>query len=310
LARIIANVSKMSFIDYVTQEIFFSLGLRHTTFDYADSETLAMGYAKIDGWKEEAHQASGAFSSIGGVITTLDDLVAWTHYLSSAFDPNEPELGPLKKSSRREMQNIHQDVSRYRGSTKANDFNHGYGFGLRIEENFVLGKIAGHTGGYPGFGTHMVWHTDSGISVIALANGRYADPVRVSTPALKAIISALPPTPRVITRELEFIRTKVVELVTEWSESIADTYFAINMDLDFPREIRRAEISRALSQCGAIGDNFTIRESYNASHLKWIMHGEKKDLEIEIWLAPLAPLQLQVLKVSAVDLFNTGLHEG
>ncbi|MEN9325099.1 MAG: hypothetical protein RL414_853, partial [Actinomycetota bacterium] len=55
---------------------------------------------------------------------------------------------------------------------------------------------------------------------------------------------------------------------------------------------------------------FTIRESYNASHLKWIMHGEKKDLEIEIWLAPLAPLQLQVLKVSAVDLFNTGLHEG
>lgn len=312
LARIIANVSKMSFIQFVTQEIFSSLGLRNTTFDYREAHNLAMGYANIDGWKEEAHQSPGAFSSIGGAITTLDDLVVWSHYLSSAFDPDEPELGPLKKSSRREMQNIHQDIPVMRGFSQAHEYKgiRGYGFGLRIEENFQLGKFAGHTGGYPGFGTHMIWHAPSGISIIALANGRYADPVQVSTPALKTIIESLPPKKISITRELEFIRAKTFELVTRWDDAKADTFFAVNMDLDYPRDLRRNKIEEVLSECGAISEEHHLIESYNNSHLKWVQRGSKRNLQLEILLAPLAPLQLQVLKVSAVNLFDTGFNEG
>ena len=310
LARIISNVSKMSFVQYVTQEIFFALGLRNTTFDFTESRELAMGYVKLDQWVEEPHQGPGAFSSIGGVITTLDDLIAWSHYLSSAFNPTEPELGPLKKSSRREMQSISQSGPVARGVKKPSEYRgvEGYGFGLRIEENVELGKIAGHTGGYPGFGSHMAWHCESGVSIFALANGRYTDPVDATLPALREVLSILPKKSLSITPELEFARNKVIEIISSWDEATTNAYFAVNMDLDFPREFRKNQISQALVETGALTSEFDLLESFNNSHLKWIQRGEKKGLQIEIWLAPLAPLQLQVLKVSAVDFLHTGLN--
>ena len=312
LARIISNISKMSYVEYVTQEIFFALGLRKTTFDFTESRQIATGYVKLDQWVEEPHQGPGAFSSIGGVITTLDDLVAWSHYLSSAFNPAEPELGPLKKSSRREMQNISQSGPVARGSKKPSEYKgpHGYGFGLRVEENFELGKIAGHTGGYPGFGSHMAWHGESGVSIFALANGRYTDPVEATLPALREVLATLPRKELSITPELEFIRSKVIEIISAWDEATTNAYFAVNMDLDYPREFRTNQISKALIETGALSGKYELLESFNNSHLKWLQHGEKMSLQIEIWLAPLAPLQLQVLKVSAVDLFHAGLNEG
>lgn len=312
LARIISNVSKMSYVQYVTQEIFFALGLRNTTFDFTDSHELAKGYAKLDQWVEEPHQGPGAFSSIGGVITTLDDLVAWSHYLSSAFNPSTPEQGPLKSSSRREMQSISQSGPEARGGKKPSEYQgpQGYGFGLRVEENIEFGKIAGHTGGYPGFGTHMAWHCESGLSIFALANGRYADPVDATLPALREVLTVLPKKALVLTLELEFARSKVLEIITAWDESTTNTFFAVNMDLDYPREFRKDQISQALIKTGTLTAQYELLESYNRSHLKWLQHGEKKSLQIEIWLAPLAPLQLQVLKVSAVDFFHTGLNKG
>ena len=302
LARIIAQASNMSFIEYVTQEIFFSLGLRSTTFDFTEAKNLAMGYAMLDEWTPEPHQTPGAFSSIGGVITTLDDLVAWTNYLSSAFDPASPEHGPLKKSSRREMQSIHRDIPK--SPNKDNDLsrigNSGYGFGLVVEDDIDFGKIASHSGGYPGFGAHMRWHCEKGISVIALANGRYAGPVIGATPALRALLAEIPLETVPVTLELEFIREKIVGLIKNWKEETADTFFAVSMDLDFPRDYRKAKIEEALLETGELSPEFTVVSNNNKSHLKWLQHGEKKHLQVEIWLAPLAPLQIQEMKVKAV----------
>ena len=303
LGRIIANVSNMSYIQYVTQEIFFSLGLRSTTFDFTESVNLAMGYAMLDGWTPEPHQIPGAFSPIGGVITTLDDLVAWTNYLSSAFDPTSPEHGPLKKSSRREMQNIHREIKKV--SSEDVDLSDvgtsGYGFGTIVEDDNSYGKIVSHSGGYPGFGAHMRWHLTSGISVISLANGRYASPVVANIPALRAVLSQLPQIPTEITRELEFIREKIVALIQNWNEETLTTFFAVNMNLDFPLDFRRKNIDEALAQTGKLSTKFQIKANKSASHLKWEQYGEKKNLEIEIWLAPLAPLQIQEMRVKAID---------
>jgi CubicO group peptidase (beta-lactamase class C family) len=303
LGRIVANVTKMSFIEYVTQEIFFSLGLRNTTFDYQDSPTLAMGYANIDGWVREEHTSSGSFSPLAGIITTVDDLVAWTHYLSSAFEPSEPELGPLKKSSRREMQGFHEIIPLNSYSIPDGEERrvNGYGFGLRVEENARFGKIAGHTGGYPGFGSHMAWNVETGVSIIAMANGRYANPVLVTMPALRSLLATLPTKEVDVTRELEFMREKVVALFNNWDEKSADTFFALNMDMDYPREYRRKKIDEAIAQTGALKPTFDVLSSRNASHLKWIQHGEKKNLQITMLLAPLAPVQIEILEVSVLN---------
>jgi len=49
-----------------------------------------------------------------------------------------------------------------------------YGFGLFVEDDAEHGRIVQHSGGYPGFGSHMRWHLASGMGVIVLANGTYA----------------------------------------------------------------------------------------------------------------------------------------
>ena len=177
----------------------------------------------------------------------------------------------------------------------------GYGFGLRIEENARFGKIAGHTGGYPGFGSHMAWNIETGISIIAMANGRYANPVLVTMPALRLLLATLPEKEIEVTRELEFMREKVVALFNEWDEKSADTFFALNMDMDYPREYRRKKIEEALAQTGALKPTFEVVSSRNASHLKWIQHGEKKNLQITMLLAPLAPVQIEILEVSVLN---------
>jgi hypothetical protein len=43
-----------------------------------------------------------------------------------------------------------------------------------VLHDLVLGRVVGHGGGYPGFGSHMRWHPASGLGVVALANARYA----------------------------------------------------------------------------------------------------------------------------------------
>jgi hypothetical protein len=154
----------------------------------------------------------------------------------------------------------------------------------------------------------MAWHCERGVSIFALANGRYTDPVDATLPALREVLSIFPKKVLSITPELEFARNKVIEIISSWDEATTNAYFAVNMDLDFPREFRKNQISQALVETGALTSEFDLLESFNNSHLKWIQRGEKKGLQIEIWLAPLAPLQLQVLKVSAVDFLHTGLN--
>ena len=48
-----------------------------------------------------------------------------------------------------------------------------YGYGLFIADDVRFGRIVGHSGGYPGFGSNMRWHPATGLGVIALTNHRY-----------------------------------------------------------------------------------------------------------------------------------------
>ena len=298
LGRIIANISKKSYVNYVTTEIIQMIGLTSTTFDFESAPNLAKGYAKFDTWIEEPHQHSGAFSPIGGVITTIDDLVLWSAYLSSAFDPDALEMGPLKKSSRREMQKIHQIIIKSTANESENEASvEGYGFGLVVEHPDQFGRIISHSGGYPGFGAHMQWHADSGICIVAFANGRYSSPVKAVIPALQLLIKEVQHRNSEISAELTVIHARIHELLLAWNDSTADQLFAVNMDLDYPREYRKNQIAKV----GALTGVFKIIESLSSSHLRWREEAELGTLEIEIRLAPLRPTQVQTLNITCTE---------
>src|SRR5262249_56017133 len=73
----------------------------------------------------------------------------------------------------------------------------GYGFGLFVEEHPARGRIASHSGGYPGFGSHMRWHPETGLGVIVLANSTYAAASTLAADLMDAALRQAAPAPAV-----------------------------------------------------------------------------------------------------------------
>ena len=111
-----------------------------------------------------------------------------------------------------------------------------YGFGLFIDEDSLLGRFVSHSGGYPGFGSHMRWHPQSGYGVIALGNLTYAPMNELATEVMNKIVvevNALPATKELdIWKSTQNAVETVVRLLNKWDENIADKNFAMNVDMD------------------------------------------------------------------------------
>ncbi len=308
LGRVISRITGRSFHEFASAELLVPLGLNNSTFNYGSASDSAIGYVKREEWEAEIFTGPGAFSPIGGLITNLEDLALWCGYLSEAFDPSSLEHGPLSKATRREMQEIQQVIPRIRepNSDLSYDGVNGYGSGLRIEEDYDFGKIVGHSGGYPGYGSHMRWHAASQIGVIALANGRYASPVIACAPALKYLLSKLKRPVVQPSKECLALQIKVNELIHSWDDQLAEEIFGFNMDLDHPRLYRHKKISDAVEKIGGLRPSLTNlgMRSENASHLAWKLAGNRGNLLIEIWLTPDLPAKLQIWTVLSVDLLN------
>ena len=67
---------------------------------------LAKGYQWKDGaWTEEPPLPDGSFGAMGGLITTGHDLARYVAFLLSAWPArDDPDTGPVRRSSVREMQ--------------------------------------------------------------------------------------------------------------------------------------------------------------------------------------------------------------
>jgi CubicO group peptidase (beta-lactamase class C family) len=190
LGLVISDITGLSYGDAVRQLVLAPLGMSETGFTPRELSTasVATGYVKRStGWQIEPIAASGAFSPMGGVISTLSDLALWVNFLSG----DHADAGVMSDVSLREMKRTQRLVAA--SSPTAVDEAvpaptvTGYGFGL-FEDFRPWGRSVFHSGGYPGFGSHMRWHPASGLAVIALANGTYAP---MSTTALNAMATAV-----------------------------------------------------------------------------------------------------------------------
>ncbi|MEO7455277.1 MAG: serine hydrolase domain-containing protein, partial [Gemmatimonadaceae bacterium] len=84
LGRIVANVSHMPYTRYVKTRILDPLGMRVTTLEKAQvpESRLAHGYRRQDDrWLEEPQLPDGAFGSMGGMLTSVNDLGKWVAFM-------------------------------------------------------------------------------------------------------------------------------------------------------------------------------------------------------------------------------------
>ncbi len=307
LGRIVTNVSKVKYEDYVAANILRPLGMSSTTLEPSKvaANRLARGYRWEDEqWKNEPLLANGSFGSMGGMLTSVRDLSRYVGVFLSAWPPRDgPETAPIRRSSLREMQHlwspVPSSVARDRATGAVQLTSGGYGYGLRVAQNCTFRTMVSHTGGLPGFGSVMTWLPDYGVGIIAFGNLTYTGWGGIATTALEALAKKADLHPRQPqpSPALTETRDKVSRLVASWDDRLADSIAAENLFLDQSKDRRRAAIEGLRATVGACtpGSGFDTVE--NALRGSWTMSCEKGKLEVSITLAPTLPPTVQFLSV-------------
>jgi CubicO group peptidase (beta-lactamase class C family) len=305
LGRVITQATGTDYHEVVRTELLEPLGMSATRFDVDDVPTgvLAQGYAPVDaGLVPEPVSGPGAFSPMGGLFSTVRDLATWVAGFQASH--RDDDLHPVDRWSRREM----QEPQRLIGTTAsiaadgtAGAVTTSYGFGLVVQDDSALGRIVSHSGGYPGYGSHMRWHPESGWGVIVLGNRTYAPAVRVGTALLADILTGSGPGPSPTAPRL-WPRTTEAMLVVEtllgrWDDALADAWFAVNVDLDQPRAERRAAVERVAADLGRARAVAGGTTSTSPARATWLLEGERGRGWAEVLLSPESPALIQAMRV-------------
>ncbi len=280
-----------------------------TTLEPADVPPgrLAHGYRwEGTALEDEPPLPDGAFGAMGGMLTSTRDLAAYVGFLTSAWPPrDDPDTGPMRRSSLREMQQVWRPspatVTRdgLEGPLRLNTG--GYGFGLRVWQTCGLSHTVAHSGGLPGFGSHMRWLPEHGVAIIAMGNLTYTSWGRVTDDALDALaqtggLQARTPQP---SAALLAARAAVNRLIDRWDDAEAEALAADNLFLDAPAAARRRQVEAIRERLGACRADGAF-EAENALRGTWRMTCDRGSLRVALTLAPTMPPKVQLLEITPV----------
>jgi CubicO group peptidase (beta-lactamase class C family) len=311
LGRVITNVTGDEYRDVVRSRVLEPLGMTSTGYEAAafPAGRLAIGYARRDdAFVEEPFAGYGAFASMGGLFSTVRDLARWVDGFTRAFAPRGDDAHPLSRASRLEMQQVHRTIDPELTWTSVAELPTvvamGYGFGTFVRSDMELGTVVAHSGGYPGFGSHMRWHPASGVGVVVLGNRSYFPALKIGDQMLRALVRAeaaaihrLAPAPA-----LEVARDAVERLLAGWDDDLAAVTFSMNVDMDEPLERRRAAFDRLRETHGPLHRSHEPATSDTPLHAEWWLDGASGcgRVRVEITMDPQAVPKLQHVEVTSV----------
>jgi len=309
LGQVVAKASGKSYDDYIRKEILEPLQMSASTFEVSEvpRDRVALGYRWEDKtWKSEPALGHGAFGAMGGLWTSARDLARYVSFLMSAFPPrDDPEKGPVERSSVREMQQVGRSLpaSAFRKTVDAPlELNVGaYGYGLGVSQSCRFGYSIAHGGGLPGYGSLMRWLPDYGVGIIAMGNVTYASFGDLFNDALAALQRTGSLQPRVVVPSPALVSAQkdVSQLVTQWDDALAVRIAADNLFRDETAERRAARIRDLNGRHGVCRPGTTI-EAENALRGKWRMPCERGWVDVAITLAPTMPPRVQYMRVQGV----------
>jgi CubicO group peptidase (beta-lactamase class C family) len=310
---VISAVGGDSYPDVVRERVLDPLGLTETGFDpdHLDTRAVATGYVKrSNGWQVEPLAAVGAFAPMGGLFSTVSDLAVWIDgFLGSATVHSV-----VTDVSLREMQR----TQRLAGVVGAADPGKpptvtGYGFGL-FEEQGPVGRIVFHSGGYPGFGSHMRWHPASRVGVVALANGTYAPMSLVAQAAMAELLDTLDapttvPLPGLdgLGRAEAAVRAWLAAEKPDGPEGQAlRELWSDNVERDLPWPERLIAWQSLRDQCGPLIEVDGSRRRVEAATVTWTLRPAATEdkteaaVRITVMMAPHDSSLVQSLTVRAI----------
>ncbi len=307
LGSVVTKVSGRPFQQYITEEILMPLGMSSSYWSASKvaADRLAKGYRnEKEAWAEERLLEDGAGAAMGGLMTSADDLGRFVAMMLSAYPPRDDrERAPVARRTLREMQNGlgYPSVLVVRELPGAPLVARGgsYGYGLFAIDDCTWGREVSHSGGLPGFGSHMRWLPDRGVGVFAMANLTYANATSLTRAAMTALYGtgALKSRAAVPSPELVRMTEAVTDLLVDWKDDRARAIAADNLFLDESLEERRSSIAKLRSGLGSCKRGQLDAE--NALRGKFRIDCEAGWLNVELTLAPVQPPRVQFLEVSA-----------
>ncbi|MGH7643056.1 MAG: serine hydrolase domain-containing protein [Candidatus Dormibacteria bacterium] len=304
LGRVVREVAGITAMELATERLFKPLGMNDSIWDPAGTpaERLALGY-RLEGerWVLEPTLANGAFAPMGGLWTTIEDFAHYVALHLGAWPArDDPDPGPLRRSSLREMQ---QPV-RFCPAPEAKSPwlpMAGYGFGLIAGETARDGRVVCHSGGLPGFGSHVQWLPDHGLGMFAFGNLTYS-PMRV---VVGEAIDALAATGPFATRPIppgEALATRwkaVQSLYDRWDDQVAAELAADNLFMDVSLDQRRQEFERLRQLHGTCR---AVEQASASGSMRgtWRLICERGAIDVTLWLAPTLPATVQVLRLKSL----------
>lgn len=299
LARVVERASGRRLQDVVTEELLRPLGMHATTW----VQPLHGDWAPPLDWRDGAFVdelpplGDGLLAAMGGLWSNVSDLAEWVAWLDAAFPPrDEHDEGPLCRASRRELQTIQCYVG-YRTLRDVRSPT-GYGYGLRILDEPVLGDVVTHSGGVPGYGSNMRWLRGRGTAVIALSNVTYAPMTELGARILDLVHAQgfVPASVRPAAAHLDHIAERLVTLLNEWDDDDAADLFADNVADDESFERRRAAAATLVEQGPIVVTG--VRPDNAAAATIDCTDAAGGAVSITFSLAPVLPARVQEYEIS------------
>jgi len=312
LGKIITSVSGMRYQDYIKKNIWEPLGMKTTTYEYADvaPDKLAHGYRWLnEKWNEETllHDTKdGSWGSMGAMISSIDEFANYMALHLSAWPPNNaPDDGPVKRSSVREMHhpwrwNVFNPNYKYPDGRTC-PITGAYCYGLGWMKDCDGKTYISHSGGLPGFGSNWRIMPDYGIGIVSFANCTYAPMGFANLRLLDTIVKIAQLKPRQLpaSKILEQRKNELIKLLPDWDNAQQSGIFAENFFPDYPLDTLKKYARELYAKAGKI---ISVKEVKPENQLRgsFIIEGEKTNIEIFFTMSPENPPLIQYYEIQEV----------
>lgn len=309
VGAVIEEATGRTVADLVGEYFLKPLGMTCTAFTPEELEHCVVvgGVRTFDDGKtfvDEPFVGDGALACIAGMFSDAIDITIWARYLLSGFFPGDTGPRHLSAHAKREMQSGFTTIPLAESQHERLD-GFAYGHGLMVETHRKYGRIVQHSGGLPGFSSHMRWHVATGTVVVVFGNsdsfGAGVRAVEIMERVLEGMEPEfVPPWPASL-RAAE----RVDELIQIGDFGPLDKFAADNVLRDVPADVRERRLAELVEKVGEVlpeqlSFSERMRRRTNAAEVQWTVACASGELLCTARMTPHAePLLQQLFIVDA-----------
>lgn len=215
LGLLAGRVARMPYRQLVNHAILAPLGMLETAWEASQipEESVASPHVRAgDTITPTKPWRLGASEGAAGLYASLADMARFVGVQLSAWPArDEPETGPLRRSSLRESHMVARSGSAFPAAGGSD----APGLGWQVREDCELGRLVWHNGSIDGFSASVVFLPERGVGAVALANAAGADLQALNESALRLldgtgamVARALPPS-RAVRRAATVVASSV-----------------------------------------------------------------------------------------------------